>query len=80
MVLCAVGEAMHDPQAAEVAIWASDPLLGAALPACGFHARSTMRIQLRPAVGVPIPAGLLRVQMLDADASWMHHDQNQYAA
>jgi hypothetical protein len=80
MVLCAVAEARRDPQAAEVVIWASDPLLSGVLPACGFHARSTMPIQLRPVAGLPHPTGPLRVQMLDNDAVWMHAERREYAA
>jgi len=38
--LCAVERARHDPQAPEVVIWASDPILAGALEGCGATRQS----------------------------------------
>jgi hypothetical protein len=78
MILCAVEQARHDPQAAEVVIIANDPLLAGTLATCGFHPRNETAIQLRAAE--EIPRGLLRVQMLDNDAAYFHEGRNEYWA
>ena len=78
MILCAVEQAKHDPQAAEVVIRANDPLLAGALAASGFHPRNQTAIQLRAPDAMP--AGLLRVQMLDNDAAYFHEGKNEYWA
>lgn len=78
LILCAVEQAKHDPQAAEVVIWASDPLLDGALQACGFHARFESPIQVRPTGGDTMPDGTLRVQMLDNDAAFLCEGRNEY--
>jgi hypothetical protein len=78
LILCAVEQAQRDPQAAEVVIWASDPLLAAALPACGFHARFQKPIQVRPAGRDTMPQGTLRVQMLDCDDAFLCEGQYEY--
>jgi hypothetical protein len=80
LILCAVERAKEDTQAAEVVIWASDPLLQAVLADCGFHARSRLPIQVLAATESSIPPVPLRVQMLDTDAAWMHWGRNEYAA
>jgi hypothetical protein len=72
MIHRAVERARRDPQAAEVVIWASDPLLAECLRASGFHARQESNILLRAADGARVPAGPLRVQMLDNDAAYLH--------
>ena len=74
LILCAVAQARREPHAAEVVIWASDPLLAGALEASGFHARSRMPLQIRPAAASSVPAASLRVQMLDNDAAFYHTD------
>jgi hypothetical protein len=77
MLLSAVQQASKDPQAAEVVMWCSDPLLEAALHTCGFHARSHTPVQVRAATNVSLPAAPLRVQMLDADNAYLysrHHE------
>jgi hypothetical protein len=78
LILCAVEEAKHDPQAAEIVIWASDPLLAGALQACGFRARFQSPIQVRPADSDTMPEGTLRVQMLDNDAAFLSEGRNEY--
>jgi hypothetical protein len=78
LLLCAVAQAKHDPQAAEVVIVGSDPLLAAALQTCGFHARFQIPIQARSTGQKPIPEGTLRVQMLDNDAAYIWECRNVY--
>jgi hypothetical protein len=68
LILCAVEKAKHDPQAAEVVILASDPLLARAVQACGFYARFQSPI-LRPTTTHSMPEGTLRVHMLDNDSA-----------
>ena len=72
MILCAVEQAKHDAQAAELVIWANDALLAQALSSCGFHARHQTPIQVRPAEAAWMPPAPLRVQMLDCDAAFLH--------
>jgi hypothetical protein len=78
MILCAVEQAKRDPQAAEVVTWASDPVLGEALRACGFYARFQTPIRLRAAAGHPVLEGPLRVQMLDNDDAFLHPGGTEY--
>jgi hypothetical protein len=80
LLLCAVDEASHDPQAAEVVIWASDPLLGGALSLCGFHARGESLVRVRSSRGDPDPPTPLRVQMLDNDAAFIHEGSREFWA
>lgn len=75
MILCAVEQARLDAQAAEVVIWANDPLLAAALTGCGFHARCETPVWLRPTDTTALPPAPLRVQMLDNDAAFLHEDR-----
>jgi hypothetical protein len=72
MIHRAVEHARRDPQAAEVVIWASDPLLSECLRASGFRARQASPILLRTANGAGVPPALLRVQMLDSDAAYLY--------
>jgi hypothetical protein len=71
LILCAVAQARHDPQAAEVVAWGSDARLAAALRSCGFHARFELPIRVRPSVADAMPEGTLRVQMLDKDDAYL---------
>jgi hypothetical protein len=80
MTLCAVEQAMNDPQAAEVVIWASDPLLAETLDACGFHARYDNIVQVRSAIGAAFPPSQLRVQMLDTDEAYLSDGHPQFWA
>jgi hypothetical protein len=80
MLLCAVAEAQHDPQFAEVAIWASDPLLAQALAGCGFQARFELPLLLRSTHAGPTSDEPLRVQMLDSDAAFLHEGRRGYWA
>jgi hypothetical protein len=72
MILCAVEQAKHDSQAAEVVAWANDPMLAESLVACGFHPRNETPIQVRSTTAAPMPPVPLRVQMLDSDAAFLH--------
>jgi hypothetical protein len=80
MLLGAVARAKQDAQAAELVIRASDPLLTAVLPTCGFHPRGETSIRVRAARGAALPAALLRVQMLDNDAAFFHEGRNEFWA
>jgi hypothetical protein len=73
LILCAVEQAKHDPQGAEVVILASDPLLAGAVQACGFYARFQSPIWVRPTGSDTMPEGTLRVQMLDNDTA-LHYE------
>ena len=70
MISCAVGQARQDPHAVEIVTWANDPLLCGVLEQCGFHARFTVPVQVRPADDASMP-GALRVQMLDCDSAYL---------
>lgn len=78
LILCAVEQANHDPQAAEVVIWGSDPGLAQALEACGFHARFETPILLRPGGDGLVPEGPLHVQMLDTDLAYLHGGRKEF--
>ena len=80
MIQCAVAQAKHDPQAAEIVIQASDALLTEALRACGFHARGVTPVQIRMAPGIATPPAPLRVQMLDNDAAYLHEGRREFWA
>lgn len=80
LILCAVAQARRDGQAAEVVIWASDPLLADALGECGFHARQVVAVRLRVAEGAPMPPLPLRLQILDNDAAFLHEGVAHYWA
>lgn len=78
LILCAVAQAARDPEAAEVVMWANDPLLSQAARACGFYARVQYPILVRPADDDSMPEGTLRVQMLDLDDAFLSVDPNEY--
>lgn len=80
LIQCAVREATRHSGAAELAAWASDPLLSGCLRDCGFRARNEAPVQL---LGPRDPALLppaLRVQMLDNDAAYRHLGRNEFWA
>jgi hypothetical protein len=78
LILCAVAEARHDPQAAEIVTWSSDALLAGGLRSCGFHARFDMPICVRPSITDAMPQGTLRIQMLDSDAAYLSEGSRDY--
>jgi hypothetical protein len=70
---CAVREAHRRPDAAELVVWGSDPLLASCLEECGFHPRSSRPVQILASKSCNLPANAsLRVQMLDCDAAFLH--------
>lgn len=79
MILCAIEQAMQDVHAAELVSVASDPMLGAALEGCGFHARFEIPVQVRSRSSDSMPPAPLRVQMLDSDAFFLHGRDNFWA-
>jgi hypothetical protein len=72
LIQCAVGRAKQNRDAAELVIWASDPVLSRGLEECGFHPRKVHTVQLLTARDFTIPAATFRVQMLDSDAAFHH--------
>jgi hypothetical protein len=78
LILCALEQAKRDPQAAEVVICASDRLLSGSLEACGFHARFSSPIQVRPLRDDAMPEGTLRVQMLENDSPYLGDGRFEY--
>lgn len=72
LIRCAVHQARQDPHAAEIVAWANDALLEQALRSCGFYARFRLPMQLRASRGVTVPESLLRVQMVEGDAPYLH--------
>jgi hypothetical protein len=71
LVQLAVQQAARHSAVAEVAAVCSEPLLAGALQRCGFHARSSRPLLAR-ANGVRLPAGGIRIQMLDDDSAYRH--------
>jgi hypothetical protein len=71
LIHCAVRQARQHPRVAELAAWASDPLLADSLSKCGFHRRRTQPLFLMMPPGRAALPGALRVQMLDADAAYL---------
>lgn len=69
LVQCAVREAKGRPGVAELVVWANDPMLSGALLECGFHERRVLQLQWLTNDS-DAPTGILRVQMLDADAAY----------
>ena len=78
LLRCAVDQARHDPQAAEIVAWANDVLLEQALRRCGFYARFRMPMQLRASQPITVAEGTLRVQMLESDAPYLHAGKPEY--
>jgi hypothetical protein len=79
LVRCAVDQARHDPEAAEIVAWANDALLEQALRSCSFYARFTMPMQLRAGQAVTIPeSSSLRVQMIESDAPYLYGSPREY--
>jgi hypothetical protein len=78
LIRCAVAQAARDRRAAEIVGWANDVRTITALEACGFRARVSNTIQLRPATGAELPLETLRVQMLDSDAAYYHEGRAEF--
>lgn len=71
LIQCAVLEARRNRKVAELVTWANDLLLTQSLIECGFRARFTLPVYLRPTTSGIAP-GMLRLQMLDNDAAYLH--------
>ncbi len=77
LVNAAVKQARSKRGLAEIIVWSSDPSVSQVLDACGFHERLSLPMSLRPAEGVSVPRDIMRVQMLDSDAFYLHLDGNE---
>ena len=62
---------------AELVVWSSDPSLSQILDECGFHERLGLPMSLQPSGITAIPHDIMRVQMLDSDAFYLHLGGNQ---
>lgn len=71
LIQCAVMEASRNREVAELVTWANDPLFAQSLTKCGFRARLTIPVYLR-ATAAGVAPGMLRLQMLDNDAAYLH--------
>jgi hypothetical protein len=61
---------------AEIIVWSSDPNISKVLAECGFHERLNLPLSLRSADRASVPRDIMRVQMLDSDAFYLHLDGN----
>ena len=77
LVHCAVAQAKRHAGLAELVAWSSDPLLSRTLENCGFHSRLTLPVYLRGSNGLTPPQEILRVQMVENDASYLHLSQDE---
>ena len=64
-------EASRNDAVAELVTWANDPSWAQSLIECGFRARLTVPVYLR-ATAAGVAPGMLRLQMLDNDAAYLH--------
>lgn len=75
LLQCAVLQARRHREIAELVTWANDPLLTHSLIECGFRARLTLPVYLRASTRGIAP-GMLRLQMLDNDAAYLHEGRS----
>jgi hypothetical protein len=80
LIQCVVREANRHPQAAELAVWGSDPLFSRCLRECGFRERSEFPVQMLATREASLLPTRLRVQMLDNDAAYRHTGRNEFWA
>ena len=80
LIQLAVSQAMRDPAVAEVVSIGSDPVTRQALLDSGFHARGADPLRLLPAKGVELPAGPIRIHLIDSDAAYLHENRGSYWA
>lgn len=80
LVHLAVRQAARHPDVAEVVATCSEPLLAGALQRCGFHARGSRPLLVRPRNGVQLPVAGIRIQMLDDDAAYLHSGSRSFWA
>jgi hypothetical protein len=76
LIQCAVREASRKGGVAELVTWANDSLLAQSLIECGFRARFTLPVYLRATSPRLVP-GMLRLQMLDNDAAYLHEGRSE---
>ena len=77
VVHLAVAQVKGRKDLAELATWSSDPDISRSLLACGFHERLSLPIYFRSSRGAAVPAGGVRVQMLDNDAFYLHFTDDE---
>jgi GNAT superfamily N-acetyltransferase len=78
LIHAAVSQARSKRGLAELVVWSNDPSLSQALKDCGFHERLSLPIHVRSSVKeAAIPHDIMRVQMLDSDAFYLHLDGNE---
>ena len=71
LVSLAVRHVQQRAGVVEVAVTCSEPLLGAALRRCGFHARFSRSLFVRAAGGTRLPDRAVRIQMIDDDQAYL---------
>lgn len=77
LVHAAVNQAGSKRGLAELVVWSSDPSLSQILDECGFHERLGLPMSLRPSESKLVPRDIMRVQMLDSDAFYLHLAGNE---
>jgi hypothetical protein len=77
LIHAAVSQARSKRGLAELVAWSNDPGLSQALKDCGFHERLSLPIYVRASAKEAIPHDIMRVQMLDSDAFYLHLDGDE---
>jgi hypothetical protein len=77
LVNAAVNQIRSRRGLAEIIVWASDPSVSQILAECGFHERLSLPMSLRSGESASVPRDIMRVQMLDSDAFYLHLDGNE---
>jgi hypothetical protein len=72
LVSLAVRQAALVAGVGEIAATCSEPLLAAALRHCGFHARFSRSLSMRPGAAARLPDRAVRIQMIDDDQAYLH--------
>ncbi len=72
LVSLAVRQAEQHAGVGEIAATCSEPLLGAALRHCGFHARFSRSLSMRVSGAARPPDRTVRIQMIDDDQAYLH--------
>lgn len=80
LIQCAAATAGEHPDAAELAVWASDECMARKLRECGFHERDELPVKVLAARNPELAEATLRVQMLDNDAAYRHPGHNEFWA
>jgi hypothetical protein len=78
LIHAAVQRARSKRGLAELIVWSSDPTLSRILADCGFRERLNLPISLlKASPNLAIPHDIMRIQMLDSDAFYLHVDGNE---